>query len=115
MQERMAKGREIQEAERRAQQEIIEARQKMEQTLVATIRELVNTRAAEKGLDLVYDKSFLPKANKALLDRLMFHLARVAHQEEVNKMSPANLGLVFGPCLLRRAHPAQAQQQLPVP
>ena len=67
MQERMAKGREIQEAERRAQQEIIDARQKMEATLVASIRELVNARSAEKGLDLVYDKSFLPKANKVIL------------------------------------------------
>ncbi|MCB1062592.1 MAG: OmpH family outer membrane protein [Verrucomicrobiae bacterium] len=67
MQERMAKGREISEAERRAQQEIIEARQKMEQTLVASIRELVNAKSAAKGLDLVYDKSFLPKANKVIL------------------------------------------------
>ncbi len=67
MQERMAKGREIQEAERRAQQEIIEARQKMEQTLVATIREIVDGMSAAKGLDLVYDKSFLPKANKVIL------------------------------------------------
>ena len=67
MQERMAKGREIQEAERRAQQEIIEARQKMEQTLVATIREIVDAQAKASGLDIVYDKSFLPKANKVIL------------------------------------------------
>ena len=57
----------IQEAERRAQQEIIEARQKMEQTLVATIREIVDGICVSKGLDLVYDKSFLPKANKVIL------------------------------------------------
>lgn len=67
MQERLAKGREIAEAERRAQQEIIDARQKMEQTLVATIRVVVDAQAAGKGLDLVFDKSFLPKANKVIL------------------------------------------------
>ena len=90
MQERMAKGREIQEAERRAQQEIIEARQKMEQTLVATIRELVNTRAAEQGLDLVYDKSFLPKANKVILftsDKVPDMIAEII--AELNKDAPA--------------------------
>lgn len=67
MQERMAKGREIQEAERRAQQEIIDARQKMEQLLVATIRETVSAISQARGLDIVYDKSFLPKANKVIL------------------------------------------------
>lgn len=91
MQERMAKGREIQEAERRAQQEIIEARQKMESTLVATIREIVDTMSAAKGLDLVYDKSFLPKANKVIL----FTSEKVPDLTdeiiaELNKEAPAN-------------------------
>lgn len=67
MQERMAKGREIDEAQRRAQQEIVDARQKMEQTLVADIRVVVDAQAAASGLDLVFDKSFLPKANKVIL------------------------------------------------
>lgn len=91
MQERMAKGREIQEAERRAQQEIIEARQKMESTLVATIREIVDTMSAAKGLDLVYDKSFLPKANKVILftsEKVPDLTAEII--AELNKEAPAN-------------------------
>lgn len=35
----------------------------------------------------------LPKGNKCVLDRLMYHLARVAHQESVNKMSASNLAV----------------------
>ena len=67
MQERMAKGREIAEAERRARTEILEARQKMESDLVSAIREVVNSVAAAAGHDMVLDKSFLPKANKVIL------------------------------------------------
>lgn len=54
----------------------------------------------------------LPKTNKALVDRLMYHLARVANQEEVNKMGPSNLAVVFAPCLLRRKNDVHAQEQL---
>uniref|UniRef100_A0A914XBB0 Unconventional myosin-IXb n=2 Tax=Plectus sambesii TaxID=2011161 RepID=A0A914XBB0_9BILA len=54
----------------------------------------------------------LPKCNKCLLDRLMYHLARVAHQEEVNKMGASNLALIFAPCLLRRNQVVHAQEQL---
>jgi myosin-9 len=68
----------------------------------------------------------LPKAHKALLDRLMYHLARIAHHEEVdaacngpqyilvqvNKMGTANLATIFAPCLLRRAQNVHAQEQL---
>ncbi|CAB3408102.1 unnamed protein product [Caenorhabditis bovis] len=54
----------------------------------------------------------LPKANRALLDRLMYHLARVADQEAVNKMGCNNLALIFGPCVLRRQDSAHAQEQL---
>jgi Skp family chaperone for outer membrane proteins len=67
LKERMAKGREIEEAKRKAQAEIVEARQMMELDLVSTIRKVVDARAAEAGLDLVFDKSFLPKANKVIL------------------------------------------------
>ena len=67
MQERMAKGREIAEAERRARQEILEARQKMESSLVEVIRGVVDATAVTNGYDLVLDKSFLPKANKVIL------------------------------------------------
>lgn len=67
LQERMAKGREIEEAKGKAQTLIIDARQKMELNLVTSIRAVVDAQAAAAGLDLVFDKSFLPKANKVIL------------------------------------------------
>jgi Skp family chaperone for outer membrane proteins len=67
LQERMAKGREIEEAKGKAQAMIIDARQKMELNLVTSIREVVNAQSTAAGLDLVFDKSFLPKANKVIL------------------------------------------------
>uniref|UniRef100_A0A0K0EKS2 Myosin motor domain-containing protein n=1 Tax=Strongyloides stercoralis TaxID=6248 RepID=A0A0K0EKS2_STRER len=54
----------------------------------------------------------LPKCNKCVLDRLMYHLARVAYQETVNKMSASNLALIFAPCILRRQQAVHAQEQL---
>ncbi|XP_077389800.1 rho GTPase-activating protein 45 isoform X2 [Festucalex cinctus] len=43
----------------------------------------------------------LPKANMATLRYLIRHLRRIAELEEENKMSPNNLGIVFGPSLMR--------------
>ncbi|CAD5209411.1 unnamed protein product [Bursaphelenchus xylophilus] len=63
-----------------------------------------------KCLSVVVD--LLPKPNKVILDRLMYHLARVAHQEMVNKMSPSNLAVIFAPCILRRNQAVHAQEQL---
>uniref|UniRef100_F1KQ35 Myosin-IXb n=1 Tax=Ascaris suum TaxID=6253 RepID=F1KQ35_ASCSU len=54
----------------------------------------------------------LPKCNRSVLDRLMYHLARVAHQESVNKMGSANLALIFAPCILRSNQSVHAQEQL---
>uniref|UniRef100_A0A0N4ZU59 Myosin motor domain-containing protein n=1 Tax=Parastrongyloides trichosuri TaxID=131310 RepID=A0A0N4ZU59_PARTI len=54
----------------------------------------------------------LPKCNKCVLDRLMYHLARVAYQETVNRMSASNLALIFAPCILRRQQTVHAQEQL---
>lgn len=91
MQERMAKGREIAEAERRARTEILEARQKMESELVSIIREVVNTLGSAAGHDLVLDKSFLPKANKVILlvsDKVPDLTATVT--AELNKDKPAD-------------------------
>ncbi|KAK2822634.1 hypothetical protein Q5P01_022699 [Channa striata] len=42
----------------------------------------------------------LPPANYSTLERLIFHLVRVAKEEEHNKMSPASLAIVFAPCIL---------------
>uniref|UniRef100_A0A8D0D5N9 Rho GTPase activating protein 45 n=1 Tax=Sander lucioperca TaxID=283035 RepID=A0A8D0D5N9_SANLU len=43
----------------------------------------------------------LPKANVATLRYIIRHLRRIAELEEDNKMSPSNLGIVFGPSLMR--------------
>lgn len=66
-QERAAKGKEIQDAQRKASSEVMTARSEMEATLVSEIKEAVNAIVETQGHDLVFDKSFLPKANKAIL------------------------------------------------
>ncbi|KAM6939451.1 rho GTPase-activating protein 45 isoform 2-T2 [Lycodopsis pacificus] len=43
----------------------------------------------------------LPKANITTLRYIIRHLRRIAELEEDNKMSPSNLGIVFGPSLMR--------------
>nr|XP_020636705.1 LOW QUALITY PROTEIN: unconventional myosin-IXb [Pogona vitticeps] len=43
----------------------------------------------------------LPRANHDTLERLIFHLVKVALVEEVNRMSPNALAIIFAPCLLR--------------
>ncbi|XP_063382914.1 unconventional myosin-IXAa-like [Cydia fagiglandana] len=51
----------------------------------------------------------LPKPNFDLVERLIFHLARVALGEENNRMGPNALAIVFAPCILRthKVQPAQ--------
>ncbi|XP_061834774.1 unconventional myosin-IXb isoform X2 [Nerophis lumbriciformis] len=50
----------------------------------------------------VYQKvDDLPLANYSTLERLIFHLVRVANEEDHNKMSPSSLAIVFAPCILR--------------
>ncbi len=66
-QERNAKGKEISDAQRKASSEVMTARQEMESTLVEEIKKTVESIVQAQGLDLVFDKSFLPKANKAIL------------------------------------------------
>ncbi|XP_058504167.1 unconventional myosin-IXb isoform X3 [Solea solea] len=43
----------------------------------------------------------LPPSNYNTLERLIFHLVRVAKEEEHNKMSSSSLAIVFAPCILR--------------
>ncbi|XP_058419635.1 unconventional myosin-IXb isoform X3 [Diceros bicornis minor] len=43
----------------------------------------------------------LPEANHNSLERLVFHLVKVALLEDVNRMSPSALAIIFAPCLLR--------------
>ncbi len=66
-QERAVKGKEISDAQRKASSEVMQARTEMEGTLVKEIKEAVDAIVEAQGLDLVFDKSFLPKANKAIL------------------------------------------------
>ncbi|XP_005406055.1 PREDICTED: minor histocompatibility protein HA-1 isoform X2 [Chinchilla lanigera] len=43
----------------------------------------------------------LPQENRATLQYLLQHLRRIVEVEQDNKMTPGNLGIVFGPTLLR--------------
>lgn len=54
----------------------------------------------------------IPLAHHALLERLVFHLARVAQREEYNRMSASSLAIVFSPCVLRTNRPLPAQDSL---
>lgn len=65
--ERNAVLKEIADEERKASQELLKARQEMEKALVADIQGVMKQLAESQGLDLIFDKSFLPKANKAII------------------------------------------------
>lgn len=67
VQEGRAKERELQEAQRKAQGELLNARQQMEKTLVEEVRIIVDNISKKSGLDMVIDKSFLPRGNKVLV------------------------------------------------
>lgn len=56
--------------------------------------------------------SKLPRAHFDLLERLSFHLARVAQHEQSNRMSPNSLAIVIAPCVLRTDRPMQMQDKL---
>lgn len=56
--------------------------------------------------------SKLPRANYDLLERLSFHLARVAQQEPSNRMNSNSLAIVFAPCVLRTDKNMQMQDKL---
>ncbi|XP_060729625.1 unconventional myosin-IXb isoform X1 [Tachysurus vachellii] len=43
----------------------------------------------------------LPAPNYSTLERLIFHLVRVAKEESYNRMSASALSIVFAPCILR--------------
>lgn len=51
----------------------------------------------------------LSRANYDLLERLSFHLARVALVEHANKMTASSLAIVFAPCILRTDKVMRAQ------
>lgn len=53
----------------------------------------------------------LPKPNFDLMERLIFHLSRVA-LHEANRMSAGALAIVFAPCILRTNKMLPAQVSL---
>ncbi|XP_027875163.1 unconventional myosin-IXb isoform X2 [Xiphophorus couchianus] len=58
----------------------------------------------QERIRAVYQKvDELPPANYNTLERLIFHLVKVAKEEKHNKMSPTSLAIVFAPCILRSA------------
>ncbi|CAG7723273.1 unnamed protein product [Allacma fusca] len=54
----------------------------------------------------------LPKPNYDLMERLIFHLVRVALYEDKNRMNANSLAIVFAPCILRTNKCRQAQESL---
>ncbi|XP_018913813.1 unconventional myosin-IXb isoform X2 [Bemisia tabaci] len=54
----------------------------------------------------------LPKPNFDLMERLIFHLARVALHEGTNRMNAGALAIVFAPCILRTNKVVPAQVSL---
>ena len=54
----------------------------------------------------------LPPHHFDMLERLVFHLTRVALNEKSNRMSTNALAIVFAPCILRTAKLQQAQDSL---
>uniref|UniRef100_A0A8C5JXS2 Rho GTPase activating protein 45 n=1 Tax=Jaculus jaculus TaxID=51337 RepID=A0A8C5JXS2_JACJA len=60
--------------------------------------EAVNVAMVGRLRELLRD---LPAENQATLQYLLRHLRRIVEVEQDNKMTPGNLGIVFGPTLLR--------------
>ncbi|KAG7250780.1 hypothetical protein CRUP_036222, partial [Coryphaenoides rupestris] len=56
-------------------------------------------REVIQGVYSVIDQ--LSRTHLSTLERLIFHLVRIALQEETNRMSPNALAIVFAPCVLR--------------
>ena len=54
----------------------------------------------------------IPKINYDLLERLVFHMVRVAQHEAYNRMSCNALAIVFAPCILRSQRSQTVQDSL---
>ncbi|KAK2161935.1 hypothetical protein LSH36_107g02020 [Paralvinella palmiformis] len=74
--------------------------------------EITNERERVTGLYSIINK--LPQSHHDLLERLMFHLAKVALNEEYNKMSSNALAIIFAPTILKTDRPQTAQDSLNV-
>ncbi len=62
-----AKAKEFEENRQKSAEKVVQSRATMEETLVKEVKAAVDALVAAQGHDLVFDKSFLPKANKAIL------------------------------------------------
>uniref|UniRef100_A0A672UFN3 Myosin IXA n=2 Tax=Strigops habroptila TaxID=2489341 RepID=A0A672UFN3_STRHB len=60
---------------------------------------LQERRETVRGVYSVIDQ--LSRTHLSTLERLIFHLVRIALQEETNRMSANALAIVFAPCILR--------------
>ncbi|XP_077373722.1 unconventional myosin-IXAb-like isoform X2 [Festucalex cinctus] len=58
-----------------------------------------NTREVIRGVYAVIEQ--LSRTHLSTLERLIFHLVRIALQEDTNRMSANALAIVFAPCVLR--------------
>ncbi|XP_034242565.1 unconventional myosin-IXAa-like isoform X3 [Thrips palmi] len=76
------------------------------------IRAAMLTEPADRVSTLFAILKKLPKPNFDLMERLIFHLARVAQHEDANRMSPSALAIVFAPCVLRTNKIVPAQDSL---
>lgn len=70
------------------------------------------TDATERVQIILNHIQKLPKHNYDLLERLTFHLARIAQQESANRMNANSLAIVFAPCVLRTNKMMQMQEKL---
>ncbi|XP_046882732.1 unconventional myosin-IXb isoform X5 [Hypomesus transpacificus] len=71
-------------------------------TLYSDFLHAVELPEKSERIRAVYKKlDELPSANFNTLERLIFHLVRVAKEEANNRMSANSLAIVFAPCILR--------------
>ncbi|RWS29857.1 unconventional myosin-IXa-like isoform X2 [Leptotrombidium deliense] len=68
---------------------------------------------AQERVQAIYSHiAKLPRSNYDVMERLVFHLARVAQQENANRMNANSLAIVFAPCILRTNKQMQMQDKL---
>ena len=69
----------------------------------------------ERSNELVRILKELPPHHKETLERVVFHLGRVAQKHEENKMNPQNLAIIMAPCIIRapdHISPLEVAQQI---
>ncbi|XP_059848145.1 GEM-interacting protein-like isoform X1 [Hypanus sabinus] len=81
-------------------EELKECQTKEAPTATDKVQQLI-----QKSKDLLQN---LPVSNYNTLEHLIGHLFRVAERSEENKMSSNNLGIIFGPTLIRSQAPEDA-------